>query len=155
MRKVNVTVLVPDATVRSMADEIADGSVRSTLEAAKAVYAEIDSDGIVEVAEYDEDCDNAVAKAIQVAEGTTGRDLVVVLTDFQSNDRARAEQLLTGKIGDDMIVFVPVSNQGYDETWADRLDNGLPTSNRIDVVTVDGLGNRDTAFAKVGPWLNA
>lgn len=155
MSLVNVTVLKPGPTVSSMTDEVADGKVAAAVDAAKAAYLPADSDGKVEVVDYPEDFDDAVAKAIEVAKGTNGRDLLVIVTDLECNDPARAESLLTDELGDDFVVIVPVSNQGYNKSWATKLDDDLSTSNQIDVVTVEGLGNRSTAFAEVDAWLAA
>jgi|GEM_PF-2417727 len=151
-QKVNVSVFVPDNTVTSMSDELADGSVQRAVDTAKAAYLSVDSDGQIPVQTYDEDFDNAVEAATKYAETTDGADLIVIVTDLESNDRAKAERLLRGS--DDMFVIVPVSNQGYDQAWADKLDADQEGPNNVDVIDPEELTDNATAMAEVGPWLN-
>jgi alkaline phosphatase len=151
MTNVNVTILVPGNTVKSMADELADGSVANAVEAAKAAYTGVDSDGNVPVVEYTEDFDNAVTEAVALADKTDGPDLIVIVTDFECNDRAAAVNGL--KNSDDMFVLVPVSNQGYDEAWAAELDDDAAGDNNVDVVSPSDLSNPDVARAEVNTWL--
>lgn len=146
---VRVIVLEPDGSVSTMADEVADQSVRAAREAAVEAYKPLDSDGHVEVVQYDEDFDNAVDKATTLV--TEDKCLVVIVTDLQGNDLDRAERQLAS-LDDDFIVLVPVSNQGYNRVWADQLDNKSPKADQIDVITVEGLRDRATAYAEVGPW---
>ncbi len=150
--KVNVTILAPDSSVKSMQDELRDGSVQAAIEAARAAYVGVDSDGNVPVVTYDEDFDNGVDVAVQTAAKTDGPDIVVIITDLESNDRAKAERLLAGS--DDMFVLVPVSNQGYDESWAARLDADDEGPNNVDVIDVNGLRDPKVAMAEVGPFLD-
>lgn len=153
-RTVNVTVLQPGATVTTMQDELQDGSVANAVQAAIAAYRGIDSDGDVPVVNYDEDFDDAVAKAVEIAGKTDGDDLLVIISDLECNDPNRAERLLADLDGD-FVVIVPVSNQGYNQAWAQRLDDDSPAADKIDVITVEGLSNRETAFAEVDAWLKA
>jgi len=153
---VNVTVLVPDATVKSMADEIADGSVDRAIEAAIAAYKGVDSDGQIPTKPYDEDFDNAVAVAQSVANGTEGADLLVIVTDLETNDRARAERLLDELAASgDFVSIVTVSNQGIDTAWAKKLDDEIAGYKSVDVLDVDGLKVPAVALAEAGPWANA
>jgi flavin-binding protein dodecin len=149
--KSNVVVFAPNSTVSSMQDEIADGSVDRAIAAAVAAYVGVDSNGQVPVERYSNDFDDAVAEAVEYAAGTPGSDIVVIITDLVSNDRPRAERLLADS--DDMFVLVPVSNQGYDEAWAERLDKDADGPNNVDVVTVADLANPSVAMAEVGPFL--
>ena len=144
-----VIVLRPDATVKTMADEVADGSVDEAVKAAVAAYRGIDSDGNVEVVSYDEDCDNAVAKAVSLA--TEDSCLLVIITDFQGNDLDSAERTLAGlRNSDDFVVFVAVSNQGYNHVWAKQLDEDSPSADRIDVVDTAGLRDPVEEVERIG-----
>jgi hypothetical protein len=149
---VNVTILAPDHSVKSMLDELQDGSVQAAIEAARAAYIGVDSDGNVPVVTYDEDFDNGVEVAVRTAAQTDGPDIIVLITDLVSNDREKAERLLAGS--DDMFVIVPVSNQGYDEAWADKLDADEEGPNGVDVINVAGLRDPKVAMAEVGPFLD-
>lgn len=150
--QVNVTILAPDHSVTSMQDELQDGSVQTAIEAARAAYVGVDSDGNVPVVTYDEDFDNGIAVAVETAAKTDGPDIVVIITDLVSNDRAKAERLLAGS--DDMFVIVPVSNQGYDAAWAAKLDADEEGPNNVDVIDVAGLSDPKVALAEVGPFLD-
>lgn len=153
MAGLNVTVFAPDSTVSSMADEVADGSVERAAQAAVAAFTSIDTDGKIPTVTYGSDFDDAIAIALQAAEDTDGADLVVVITDLNCNQPERAEQLLTelAEAGN-FVLIVPVSNQGYNKTWAEKLDNEHPGATQIDVVTADDLGNPEIAMAEVRAW---
>lgn len=148
----NVAIFVPGPSVKSMEDELADGSVAKAVEAALAAYTGVDTDGDVPTREYSEDFDNAVTEAIAYAGKTDGPDLLVIVTDLECDDPATAERLLSS-LTDDMVVIVPVSNQGYNQAWADKLDDDAAGPNCVDVVTVDGLADSSVALAEVGPFL--
>jgi 2-phospho-L-lactate guanylyltransferase (CobY/MobA/RfbA family) len=150
---VNVSIFVPNGSVASMQDEVQDGSVQAAVKAATAAYLGVDSDRDIPVREYDEDFDNAIAAATKYADTTEGVDVIVVITDLVCDDPARAERLL--KESGDMFVIVPVSNQGYDETWAAKLDNDAAGPNNVDVISVADLANPQIAMAEVGPFLSA
>lgn len=152
---VNVSIWIPGSNVASMQDEIADGKVQAAVDAALKAYKPIDSDGDVPVKTYTEDFDNAVEESLAYAGTTPGADLVVIISDLESNDRAKAERLLAQvKANGDMVVVVPVSNQGYDEDWATKLDADTPAgSNHVDFVTVEELADPAVALAEVKQFL--
>lgn len=154
MKSISVSVFVPGSTVPSMQDEIQDGKVTAAVEAAKKAYMSFDSDGQIPVIEYTEDFDNAVAEALAYADKTPGVDLIVIVTNFVCDQPRRADSLLA-ELKDDFVVLVPVSNKGYNETWANMLDNASPAADKIDVITVDGLSDPSIARDEVGPWANA
>lgn len=146
MGTVNVEVLVPDSSVASMQDEIADNSVQTAVEAAQRAYASVATSS-VQVVSYDEDFDNGLAVANDYADATEGPDVRVIISDLECNEPERAEQLLNDS--DDVTVVVVVSNQGYDTAWAKRLNS----MNNVHVVSVADLANPAIAMAKVGPFL--
>ena len=147
----NVTIFVPNSSVATMQDELANKSVEKAVAAAIEAYTPVDSDQQVPVVEYSGDFDDAVELAVQHAAGTDGADILVIITDFESDDRAKAERLL--EQSDDMFVLVPVSNQGYDTDWAAKLDNDAAGDNNVDVVTVENLSDPSVALAEVNTWL--
>lgn len=155
MSNVNVSVWIPGATVESMQDELQDNKVRQAVDAVLAAYKGLDSDGDVPVKEYTEDFDNAVEESLAYANTTPGADLVVIVTDLKCNDPAKAEKLLSQvKANGDMVVIVPVSNDGYDETWAAKLDADTASgSNHIDVVEVSDLSDPAVALDEVRQFL--
>lgn len=152
---VNVTVWAPGKTVPTMQDELDDGNVQRAVDAAIAAYLPIDSDGSVPVMYYDSDFDNAVVAATDYAKGTKGRDLLVIISDLVCGQPRVVEQRFAQLSStDDLVIVVPVSNQGHNEKWAKQLDDEGPGAANVDVITVEGLADRTTAYAEVDPWLN-
>ncbi len=151
-QQLNVVVFVPDSTVASMQDELSDGSVDTATRAALAAYRALDSDGNVPVEKYSGDLDDAIVKAEQYADRTDGADLVVIITDFVSDDHGQAVRTLRGS--DNMFVLVECSNQPVDRTFADELDADDQGDNNVDVITVAGLADPQVAMAEVQPYLD-
>lgn len=149
--KANVTVFVPDSSVATMADEVANGTVDKALAAAKAAYLGVDSDDQVEVRTYPSDLDDAIETASKYAATTDGADILVILTDFECNDPEKAKRLV--RESDDMFVLVLVSDQPHNQALADELDDDAAGDNNVDVVPWEQLSNPDVALAEVTPWL--
>ena len=149
--KLNVAVFIPGNGVPSMRDEIKDGSVQRVADAALTAYRGLDSDNDVPVLTYSGDLDDAIVEAERYANGTQGRDLIVIVTDFESDDHAKAVRTLRGS--DNMFVLGRCSNQPVDEAFAAELDADYEGPNNVDVVTVADLANPSVAMAEVGPFL--
>jgi len=152
---IQVTVLRPDSSVASLQDEIAAGLVDAAQKAAIAVYGKIDADSQVDVREYDEDFDNGLAVAKQVAADTTADvDLLVLIADGVSNDRPRAEQLLSDLAADgNFVVVVDVNQQPTEDltNWLTYLDDKSPFADNVDVRTTAELST-PKAYEEVAGW---
>jgi hypothetical protein len=146
---IRVVVFRPTDDHPTLADEVEDGKVDEAVAAAKLAYAELDADGDIEDFTYAGDLDDVAREIAREAQGT--RVLAVVVTDFVSDDQQSAVDAFSG-LDDDFVVLVKVSNQPVDEAFATRLDDGPGTANKVDVVTVDGLRDRATAYAEVADW---
>jgi hypothetical protein len=152
-QKANVAVFVPNGSVSTMTDEIADGKVSEAAQAALKAYRGVDSDNNVPVLEYSGDFDDAVVAAEQYAQGTDGLDILVLVTDLECDDPRRAVR--TVRDSDNMFVIVPCSNQGYNRQFADELDADHEGDNNVDVVQVRDLGDPAVALKEVTPWLES
>lgn len=150
--KLNVAIFVPGNGVPSMRDEIKNGSVQRVADAALTAYRGLDSDNDVPVLTYSGgDLDDAIVEAERYANGTQGRDLIVIVTDFESDDHAKAVRTLRGS--DNMFVLGRCSNQPVDEAFAAELDADHEGPNNVDVIDEAGFADRSVAMAEVGPFL--
>jgi hypothetical protein len=145
-KDIRVFVYGPKPGHPTLDDEVQDGKVAEAVEAVKQAYAEL---GPVVDRTYAGDLDDVAREVAEEAKGS--RILAVVVTDFESDDPQSAVDAFSG-LDDDFVVLVKVSNQPVNEAFATRLDDGDGTADKVDVVTVDGLRDRATAYAEVGPW---
>ncbi|HTE57494.1 MAG TPA: hypothetical protein VK694_02030 [Verrucomicrobiae bacterium] len=138
--KTNVVVLVPDTTVASMTDEVADNSVQKAADAAVAAYTPFDSDSNVPVITYGTDLAGALEVAKRNAASTDGNDLSIVISDGNTADRASVEAAVANLDGD-KIVIVVVNNQpdGEVANWLRQLDDDGPAADDVDVLDVNSL----------------
>lgn len=151
MTQVNVALFAP-RNVPSMLDEIADGSVAKAKTAFLDAYRGDDSDGIVQVIDYDGDFDDALAAIAEYTKTTPGADLVGVITDGVADDEAKAERALR-ELNDDMVVAVLVSNQPVENReWLNKLDNDAAGPNNFDVLDTSELSTAK-AREEVDPFL--
>lgn len=147
---VNVVIAIPDNSVESMRDEIADGTVASFVEAArKSVVAKLDTDGDIPVAKYSGDLDDALAQLVaQYGDGT----VFVVGTDYVSDDHSRAIRI-TRENPNKFFLLTELSNQGVDGDFKDALDADSEGDNNVDTVNVADLADATVALKELNPHL--
>lgn len=153
MTNVNVVIAIPDTTVASMQDEIADGSVDAFVQAAKSSpVAKLDTDGDIPVAKYSGDLDDALVQLTEQHTAPDGVTVFVVGTDYVSDDHARAIDV-TRKNPNTFFLLTEVSNQAVDGAFRDQLDADEAGDNNVDTVTVGDLSNAGVALKELTPHL--